>query len=238
MIDHDASEKQSLLYARDIAQLHQLRRAYEKLLPRGLSSATAPAPVIRTVTALFTDLNGFTRLTEQFEHDPAGLLDVLNAHLKVVVRAITICGGVVEKFVGDGVMATFGAEGGQPDHVERSMAAAIGLIGANEALNRRRSSNWGFRLEVGVGIATGPVVVGSIGPRERSELGVLGDCVNVAARLVAHAEGGEILMTGAVHSALADKLSSRLTDRSAVRGRTGSLSIYRMALLGGRGALE
>lgn len=75
------------------------------------------------------------------------------------------------------------------------------------------------------------------GAGERSELGVLGDCVNVAARLVAHAEGGEILMTGAVHSALADKLTSVLTNRSAVRGRTGSLAIYRMNLLGGRSAL-
>jgi len=224
--------------ADDLARLLHLRQIYGDRGPGLLAGPDVPLPVICTASIMFTDIRGFTRLTERFAHDPAGLLGVLNAHLKKVLRSIAICGGVVEKFVGDGVMATFGASGHQPDHVDRAMAAAIGLIGANEALNRRSAADWGFRLEVGVGIATGPVVVGSIGPRERSELGVLGDCVNVAARLVAHAEGGEILMTGAVHSALADKLSSVLTDRSAVRGRTGSLSIYRMALLGGRSAIE
>jgi len=165
------------------------------------------------------------------------LRDVLNAHLKRVVRSITICGGVIEKFVGDGVMATFGATDEQPDHVHRAMAAAIGLIGANEALNRRSAAGWGFRLEVGVGIASGPVVIGAVGSAERSELGVLGDAVNIAARLVTHAGPGEVLTTGTVYNEVAAMLQSELTNQSAVRGRSGSLEIYRMSLLGGRGAL-
>jgi adenylate cyclase len=176
-------------------------------------------------------------LTERFAHDPAGLLDVLNAHLKRVLRSIAICGGEVEKFVGDGVMATFGAGASQPDHVNRAMAAAIGLIGANEALNRRSAAEWGFRLDVGVGVASGPVVIGAVGSVDRSELGVLGDVVNVAARLVTHAGPGEVLMTGTVYHAVADMLQSELTNQSAVRGRSGRLEIYRMSLLGGRGNL-
>lgn len=194
-------------------------------------------PVVVTATVLFSDLRGFSRLSEQFAHDPAGLLEVLNAHLKVVLRSVEICGGVTEKFMGDGVMATFGAGGDQPDHVERATAAGIGLIGANEALNRRCAASWGFRLDVGVGLATGPVVVGAVGSEHRWEMGVLGDAVNVAARLVTRAGPGEILMTGAVYHAVESKLQSELTDQSAVRGRSGSLEIYRMALLGGRGAL-
>ena len=186
---------------------------------------------------MFTDLRGFTRLTERFEHDPAGLLGVLNTHLKKVLRSIAICGGVVEKFVGDGVMATFGADGNQAAHVDRAMAAAIGLIGANEALNRKWAADWGFRLEVGVGVASGPVVIGAVGSAERSELGVLGDVVNVAARLVTGAGPGEVLMTGTVYRAVAAMLQSELTNQSAVRGRSGSLEIYRMALLGGRGEI-
>ena len=144
---------------------------------------------------------------------------------------------MVEKFVGDGVMATFGASGPQSDHVDRAMAAAIGLIGANEALNRRCAGDWGFRLDVGVGIASGPVVIGSVGSSDRSELGVLGDAVNVAARLVMHAGPGEVLMTGAVYDAVARMLQSELTSQSTVRGRSGRLEIYRMSLLGGRGEL-
>src|SRR5258708_12758030 len=172
-----------------------------------------PTPVVRTISILFTDIRGFSRLTERFGDDPAGLLDVLNAHLKRVVRSITICGGVIEKFVGDGVMATFGATDELPDHVHRAMAAAIGLIGANEALNRRSAAAWGFRLEVGVGIASGPVVIGAVGSVERSELGVLGDAVNVAARLGTHAGPGAVLMTGTAHTEVAAMLQTDLTNQ-------------------------
>jgi adenylate cyclase len=194
-------------------------------------------PVTCTATVMFTDLRGFMRLAEKFEHDPSGLLNILNAHLSCVVRAITICGGFVEKFMGDGVFATFGAGRPQPDHAYRAMAAAIGLVGANEALNRRHAADWGFRLGVGVGIAAGAVVVGRVGSEHRSETGVIGDAVNVAARLVRAAAAGEVLMTGVVYRDVADKLQSELTSQSAVKGRSGSLEIYRMALLGGRGAL-
>ena len=223
--------------AERLARLVRLRRAYADSGP-GLSSGDAvPTPVVCSASVLFTDIRGFTRLTERFAHDPASLLDVLNAHLKRVVRSILICGGVVEKFMGDGVMATFGASAHQPDHVDRAMAAAIGLIGANESLNRKCAAGWGFRLDVGVGIATGPVVVGAVGSSDRSELGILGDAVNVAARLVTHAGPGEILMTGAVYNAVADLLKSELTEQSALRGRSGQLEIYQMSLLGGRSAL-
>jgi adenylate cyclase len=221
----------------DLDRLFELRQRYDPTGPGIQAWPAVPLPVLCTASVMFTDLRGFTRLTERFAHDPAGLLGVLNAHMKKVLRSIAICGGVVEKFVGDGVMATFGASGFQPDHVERAMAAAIGLIGANEALNRLYAADWGFRLEVGVGIASGPVVVGAVGSADRSELGVLGDAVNVAARLVVNAGPGEVLMTGTVYRAVAAMLQSELTNQSAVRGRSGSLEIYRMALLGGRGEL-
>jgi len=220
-----------------LARLVLLRRTYVARGPSIARGGDTPPPVVCSASILFTDIRRFTRLTEQLAQDPAALVDVLNAHLKRVIRSILICGGVVEKFMGDGVMATFGTTGVQPDHVDRAIAAAIGLIGANEALNRRSAADWGFRLDVGVGIATGPVVVAAVGSAERSELGVLGDPVNVAARLVTDAGAGEVLMTGAVYDAVAGLLQSELTTQSAVRGRAGRLEIYRMSLLGGRGDL-
>lgn len=220
----------------DLARLLLLRKTYEERRPAD-SEESVPTPVVWDATILFTDLRGFTRLTERFAHDPAGLLHVLNAHLKRIIKSIGICGGVVEKFVGDGVMSTFGASGHQSDHMSRAMAAAIGIVGANEALNRRFAGEWGFRLDVGVGIASGPVVIGAVGAAHRSELGVLGDAVNVAARLVMHAGAGEVLMTGAVYRAVSTMLQSELTTQSSVRGRAGTLEIYRMSLLGGRAEL-
>src|SRR5258706_12523866 len=116
------------LPADDSAGLLRLRKPFGIHGPAIRAWPMAPMPVRCTVSILFTDLRGFTRLTERFAHDPAGLMEVLNSHLKKVLRSIAICGGVVEKFVGDGGMATFGADGDQDDHVVRAMAAAIGLI--------------------------------------------------------------------------------------------------------------
>src|SRR5437879_6579179 len=200
-----AADAQALLFARDVARLNRLRRAYERLVPARLDPE-APGigdALVRDCTAMFTDLRHFTRLMEGFADDPVSVMRVVNEHLAVAVGAVTRCGGVVEKFVGDGLLATFGARADQADHRERAVAAALGVIGANEALNRRRSADWGFRLDVGAGVASGRIVMGLLGPPERAELGILGDAVNVASRLVGLARPGEVLLSGSVYHGLA-----------------------------------
>ena len=226
-------DPQVLLFARDVARLNALRRQYERLVPTPLDTAQSE-PSVREATALFTDLRHFTHLAEAFMDNPAGLLEVVNANLAVALRAVTYCAGVVEKFVGDGLLATFGARTDQPDHHERALAAALGVVGANEALNRRRAAEWGFRLEVGVGAAAGPMVVGRIGSADRAELGVLGDPINVAARLVARAAPGEVLLAESVYKGLTATVCADLLGRSAVRGRDGELNVYRIAVLDAR----
>ncbi len=223
-------DAQTLLFARDLAKLNSLRRAYERLVPAPLDAGPAVATV-REATALFTDLRHFTHLAEMFANEPDALLAVVNEHLSVAVRAVARCAGVIEKFVGDGLLATFGARSDQPDHRERALAAALAVVGANEALNRRRSKDWGFRLDVGVGAAAGPIVVGRIGSTERAELGVLGDPINIAARLVARAAAGEVLLAESVYSGLAGAVRADLLGPSAVRGRDGELNIYRVGVL-------
>ena len=230
-----AADEQALLFARDVARLHRLRRAYERLVPArlDLEAPGSGEAVVRESTALFTDLRHFTRLMEGFADDPVPVLRVVNEHLAVAVGAVTRCGGVVEKFVGDGLLATFGARSDQPDHRERAVAAALGVIGANEALNRRRSATWGFRLEVGAGVASGRIVLGLLGPPERAELGILGDAVNVAARLVARARPGEVLLSGSVYRGLAGSVRADLLGPMAVRGRHGKIDLYRVAFKAG-----
>ena len=230
MTQQPEADPQVLLFARDLARLNRLRRRYERLVPTPVDMDEMRVSV-RDATALFTDLRHFTHLAEHFAADPAALLEVVNEHLTVAVRAISRCAGVVEKFVGDGLLATFGARADQPDHRERSLAAALAVVGANEALNRRRSQEWGFRLDVGVGAAAGPIVVGMVGSRERAELGVLGDPINVAARLVACAAAGEVLLAESVYAGLMNSVRADLLGRSAVRGRDGELNIYRVAVL-------
>ncbi len=226
------ADAQALLFARDVARLNRLRRAYERLVPARLDPE-APAiedALVRDCTALFTDLRHFTRLMEGFADDPVRVMRVVNEHLAVAVGAVTRCGGVVEKFVGDGLLATFGARTDQPDHRERAVAAALGVIGANEALNRRRSKDWGFRLECGAGLASGRIVLGMLGPPERAELGVLGDAVNVASRLVGRARPGEVLLAGSVYRGLTGSVRADLLGPMAVRGRHGKIDLYRVTL--------
>lgn len=117
-------------------------------------------------------------------------------------------------------------------HPARALAAGMACVGANEALNRRNAREWGFRLDVGIGIATGTVVVGNIGAPERSEFGILGDPVNIAARLVERAKAGVLLLTDSVYGGIADHVRADIAGPSAVRGRRGKVKVYGISLLG------
>lgn len=185
-----------------------------------------PQPEVRSATALFTDLRGFSGLAENLRDHPASLLALLNEHLAEVVRAVLWNRGVVEKFVGDGILVTFGARATESDDQERALGAAMGVIAANEALNRRRADAWGFRLDVAVALATGPVAVGAVGSQECWEWGVLGDPINVASRLVGVAQPGEVLLTAGVYRGLRGHFPGRLLGPAAVRGRRSSVTVY------------
>lgn len=230
-LDPSDIDSQTALYARDLARLHAMRRAYERLVPAGLGGSENPEDdvALREATVLFTDIRGFTRIAERFVSHPETLLSVLNEHLTVVVRAITRCGGTVEKFLGDGVLATFGARTTTTDHRERALAAALGSIGAQVALDRARASVWGFTLPMAAAAATGPVVVGRIGPPERAEMGVLGDVINVAARLVAQAGPGEVLVDARLYHGLAGTVRADLLGPTVLRGRVGAVNVFRIA---------
>jgi adenylate cyclase len=219
--------------SREFDRLVELRRLYERLLPMALDpeGPWPPDAVARQATVLFSDLRGFSALAESYADDPARLLELVNVHLSAVVRAILRCGAIVEKFVGDGVFATFGAHGEMPDHYERGLAAALAVVGANEAMNRRHADEWGFRLDVGVGVASGKVVTGLVGVGERAELAVLGDAVNIAARLVASARTGEILLAASTYQQVAGKIRGELLGMTPVRGRSGEVEIYRLLVI-------
>jgi adenylate cyclase len=221
---------QAMLFAQDLARMNALRKAYERLVPVPLDmlSPVLPEPHERDASILFSDIRGFTTIAERLRSDPNLLLSRLNEHFRVAVRAVMRCDGTVEKFLGDGLFATFGAWSDTPDHAARALAAAIAVIGAQEALNRRRSAEWGFRLEVGVALCTGRVVVGTMGPPERCELGIIGDPVNVAARLAALAGPSEVLLSESAYQAVAGQVSADLLGTRPIRGREGAIDLYRL----------
>jgi adenylate cyclase len=137
----------------------------------------------RDVSILFQDIRGFTSLSERL--DPAVLLRLLNQFFTEVVAAVEAEGGVVKQFLGDGVMALFGAPQPHPDHAARAVRAALGIVNRLKGLNETLKEQGIGPLEIGVGIHTGAVVAGLIGPDNRIEYGVVGDAVNLASRVEA-----------------------------------------------------
>jgi adenylate cyclase len=135
----------------------------------------------REVSILFQDLRDFTSIAEQM--DPDALVEVLNQFFTEMVAAVEAEGGVVKQFLGDGVMALFGAPVAVPDHAARAVRAAQDMVHRLVDLNARLRDQGQPTLRIGVGIHTGEVVAGKIGPDTRVEYGVVGDPVNVASRI-------------------------------------------------------
>src|SRR3954469_16610074 len=196
------------LMARCLEEGDRMRETFGTYLDRDIAGIILSGQFPRegveiTVSIMFVDVRGFTSFAER-----AGATEVvatLNALFEVMVPIVTRHGGHVDKFMGDGLMAAFGAPEGYADHADRAVAAGLEIV---RAVNRPQAA-----LEVGVGINTGRVVAGSIGGAGRLNFSVIGDAVNVSARVEAATRetGDDLLITAATRDALTRplKLASR-----------------------------
>ncbi len=179
----------------------------------------------REVSILFQDIRGFTGLSERL--DPAALLSLLNSFFTEAVAAVEHEGGVVKQFVGDGVMALFGAPQAFADHPERATRAALGIVDRLGTLNERLRAQGIAPLAIGVGIDSGEVVAGLIGPDNRVEYGVVGDAVNRANRVESLTKevGATVLVSGAIASRLGPAFLRGRTATLPVKGRTEPVDV-------------
>jgi adenylate cyclase len=179
----------------------------------------------REVTILFQDVRDFTSLSERTP--PAALLQFLNTFFTEMVAAVETYGGIVKQFTGDGVMALFGAPVNHADDPVRAVYSALAMLTRLEALNGRRRALGDTALRIGIGIHTGEVVAGCIGPDTRLEYGVVGDAVNVASRVqeLTKVVGVAILVT----QSTAVRLGARFTFGKQVvlpvRGKTEPIQV-------------
>jgi adenylate cyclase len=135
----------------------------------------------REVTILFQDVRGFTSIAERTS--PEVLIRVVNRLFTEMVAAVELEGGVIRQFAGDGVMALFGAPVAHADDPDRAVRAALGMVARLPSLNEDLQADGIPAIRVGIGIHTGEVVAGCLGPDQRSEYGVVGDAVNLASRI-------------------------------------------------------
>lgn len=188
---------------------------------------------LREVTVLFADIRNFSQLSQTMS--ARDIVNLLNKYFQMMTDAIFAHGGTLDKFMGDGVMAVFGAPVRHPDHASRALWTAIAIQGAIDEENARRLA-WGrYRaVTVGIGIDSGEAVVGNIGARERMDYTAIGDCVNTAARLQALARGDEVLATGAVFERAGHEVEALALSPARLRGKEEPVPVYR--ILGPRGA--
>jgi class 3 adenylate cyclase len=183
-----------------LEQRERLREAFGAFVDPALAERVAKEGTMISgqeveVTVLFVDIRDFTALAERTSAPE--LVERLNAFYSLVVPVIVRHGGHANKFVGDGLLAVFGALAPQTDHADRAMAAALEIAGAVR-------ERYGEELRIGVGLNSGPVVAGTIGGGGRVDFTVIGDAVNTAARVeeATRATGDEILLTEATRCLL------------------------------------
>jgi len=159
----------------------------------------------RHVSTLFADIRGYTSMAAQ--HTPEQALDLLNRYLTVATDAVESHGGTVADLLGDGVFAFFGAPVMHSNDPERAVRAALELQA--KAMLLEIPTMPGVRLQTGIGITSGQVIAGNIGSVRRMHYAVVGDPVNVAARLQAAAGPGQILVDDSTHDAVRDLVTSQ-----------------------------
>ncbi len=179
----------------------------------------------RDVTVLFADIRNFTSIAETYPPDQ--VMGLLNGVLGRLTDAVLANGGTLDKFLGDGVMAVFGAPVAHDDDAERAVRAALQMM--ESVREQNNSGEHVTPLELGIGINTGLVVAGSVGSARRTEYTCIGDAVNVAARLCSLAGGGEILV-GASTAERAAKAgwTSELLPPVKLKGKAQPVPLYRV----------
>jgi adenylate cyclase len=186
----------------------------------------------REVTILFSDLRNFTGMCEALT--PQEMLAILNRYFTGMAAIVERHGGIVDKYVGDALMALFGAPLSHPDDAERALNAALEMVAALEELNQEWHARGLPTINLGIGINTDVVVAGNMGSESRLNYTVIGDGVNLASRLEGLTKVPEyetkIVISGSTLTKVTNKFQVRRLGEVAVRGKQTVTEIF--ALLG------
>ena len=179
------------------------------------------------VTVLMSDIRGYTTLAENA--DPARLAGQLNAHRAEMNRAIIAAGGTVMQFVGDAVMAVFGAPVSMDEHAAKAVEAAAAMHSQQNALNERWQTDGLPPFGLGIGVSTGDVAAALLGSEERIEYTVVGDTVNLSQRLQQFADPGETVLSEATMKDLVVPPEVTALEPQQVKGRESLVQAYKIA---------
>jgi adenylate cyclase len=204
------------------------RYVSKEVMERVLAEAPSLKGERREVSVLFSDLRGFTTLSEKME--PEAMAAHLNEYFEAMTAAIFPHRGMINKFIGDAVMAIFGAPMQDRDHALHAVQSALAMDRALKALNAKWEAAGLPRLEMGIGVHTGQVFAGNIGGADRIEYTVMGDVVNVGSRVEGLNKdlGTTILVTEETFVAVGDRVKARDCGPQKVKGRVEKVRVYEL----------
>jgi adenylate cyclase len=182
----------------------------------------------QTITILFSDVRGFTGLSERLS--PEAMVEILNQHFTTSSELILNSGGTLDKYIGDAIMAFWGAPAPREDHALTAVKTALDMQAAARALDKLVQARWGEQFRIGVGINTGEAVVGHIGSPRRLGYTAVGDPTNLASRVESLTKDyqAEILITQTTYDLVKDHIAVESLGRVPVKGRKEPTAIYRV----------
>jgi adenylate cyclase len=232
LLDADKKQIGSMFVIEDISSEKRIKSTMSRYMDPGIADrlVAAGAEVLGgkdvECTVLFSDIRGFTTLTENL--GAQGTVALLNEYFTLMVDCLQKEEGMLDKFIGDAIMAVFGIPEGHGDDADRAVRAAIDMIKTLETWNHQRSNEGKPSLDIGIGLNTDSVVSGNIGSKKRMDFTIIGDGANLASRLESACKhyGAKILVSEFTVRQMQGTYRMREIDSVVVKGKTEPVSIY------------
>ncbi|MFQ5581877.1 MAG: adenylate/guanylate cyclase domain-containing protein [Mariprofundaceae bacterium] len=179
---------------------------------------------LRDVTILFADIRGFTSMSRR--SSATSIVAMLNSYFEIIVDIVFKYNGTVDKYIGDEIMVLFGAPVDVPRAADQAVACALEMQSAIEKFNHERESRGEEAIEIGIGVNSGEVVVGSIGSSQTMQYTCIGDAVNVASRLTGMAEAGQVMISEHTLEKMKTRANYEVVPPASLKGIEGDLKVY------------
>ena len=222
---------QQMVMAIENSKLSNLRYAFSRYVSHQLVDEILSNPEEiklggerRKISVLFADIRGFTSMSEKMK--PEEVVDLLNTYLSSLTKVVFKYEGTLDKYIGDCVMAVFGAPFSHHNDTERAVFTAVEMQSYIDDINLKREGEGLERVEIGIGINTGYVISGNMGSVDRMDYTVIGDVVNTASRLEAYSGKGQILVTKEVYDEVKYLVEAKFLTALTVKGREQKVDVY------------